>query len=80
MFAKIKKRGFHRSSYFISTNSTQRPALVLPSRTKTPIFCKAARSRFTVFKTRDKTRDICCAEILGLSLINLQIFICLSDS
>ena len=41
---------------------TQWPALVLPSRSKTPFFCMAERSRLTVFTTTDKTRDISLAD------------------
>ena len=43
--------------HFFST-ITQCPALVLPSRIKTPIFCMAARSRSIVLLTTDITGDI----------------------
>lgn len=60
--------------------TTQCPALVLPSRTRTPFFCRAERSRHIVRGTTDKTTDICSPEMKGFSLINLHIFFCLSDS
>ena len=58
----------------------QCPSLVLPSRIKTPIFCKAERSRCTVRESTDKTTDICLLEMNGFSFINSHIFFCLSVS
>ena len=60
--------------------TTQRPALVLPSRSSTPIFCKVARSRCTVLWTTDKTTDICLLEMNGFLFIKSHIFFCLSVS
>ena len=64
----------------LSINNTQWPALVLPSWTKTPIFCMAERSRYIVRWTTDKTTDNCWAEIKGFLLISLAISFCLLDN
>ena len=63
-----------------SVRTTQWLALVLPSRIRTPFLYIAARSRWTVRWTADKTTDNCCAEMKGLSIVNSHLFICLSDS
>ena len=60
----------------LSINNTQWPALVLPSRIKTPFFCMAERSRQIV----RGTTDICPPEMNGFFFINSHIFLCLSDS
>ena len=54
------------------------PALVLPSRMRTPFFCITARSRWTVRGSTDNTCDICLLEAKGLFSIILHIFSCLS--
>jgi len=59
---------------------TQCPALVLPSRIKTPIFCIVAMSRLIVLSASDKTRDISFTEIRGFSVTILHISFCLSES
>ena len=49
--------------YSFSLITTQWPALVLPSRTNTPIFCIAATSRLIVLSASDKTSDISLTQI-----------------
>lgn len=56
---------------------TQCPALVLPSRIKTPFFCKSARSRHIVQGTTDKTSDIWSPVINVFFLISPSISCCL---
>ena len=53
---------------------THIPSLSLPSRFKTPFFCKAARSRSMVRWLTDKVSDICLPVIVGDSFIRLSIF------
>lgn len=60
--------------------TTQRPALVLTSRTNTPIFCIAATSGLIVLSASDKTSDISLTEIRGLFSIIFLISFCLSVS
>lgn len=80
----ISFAGMRKSSYggkpldvylFITT---QRPALVLPSRSNTPFFCMAAMSRLMVRRSTDKTSDIFLPEIKASSSIKSHIFFCLS--
>ena len=59
------------------SNITQCPALVLPSRIKTPFFCKSARSRHIVRGTTDKTSDIWSPVINVFFLISPSISCCL---
>ncbi len=53
---------------------THTPSLSLPSRFRTPFFCKAERSRSMVRWLTDKVSDICLPVIVGDSLIRLSIF------
>ena len=68
-----------QGSGFLS-RTIQWPALVLPSRIRTPFFCISARSRFIVLSTSDKTSDISFTETRESFFVISHIFFCRSVS